>query len=41
MHILFILLPLALALAFPCLVRRAQLSGLREAALADPRQLGD
>jgi hypothetical protein len=38
MHFLFILLPLTLALALPSLIHRAQLSGMRQAAEAEPEQ---
>lgn len=31
MHVLLILIPLALAVTLPCLIRRAQLLGLRDA----------
>lgn len=39
MHVLFILIPLALAVSFPCLIRRAQLLGLR-GAISAGRRLG-
>lgn len=38
MHFLYILLPLVLAIALPSLIHRAQLSGLRQAAEAEPEQ---
>ena len=39
MHILFILIPLALAVGFPGLIRRAQLLGVRDATRTG-RRLG-